>query len=76
MNTAGQAFTFIIGWIVIIFGLIVVSKTAVGHRIVYYTLWLGVLFLFVTQYKFFTNLLTNGAAPISRGVLLEKGKGS
>lgn len=73
MNQAGQAFTFIVGWLVIIFMLIVLTKTEIGHRIVYYMLWLGILFLFVTQYKFFTNILGTAGTTGSGGTLQQRG---
>lgn len=56
MSELGKAFGFLLGWVVFIFVMLAVNKTAIGHRIIVYTLWLSVLFVLVTQYKVIVQL--------------------
>ncbi len=52
------ALKFIVGWVVIITFLVIINKTALGHRILYYFLWLAFFSLIVANYKFFENLFS------------------
>lgn len=63
-NIADETYRWIVAWS--IFGMIVflINKTKIGHAILYYSLWLLLLFLLLTQYKF----IAAGLEPLGQKV--------
>ncbi|MGH9637580.1 MAG: hypothetical protein ACRD72_22325 [Candidatus Angelobacter sp.] len=68
MTGASPALKFIIGWIVIIMLLVIVAKTELGHKLVYYFLWLAFASLVVVNYKFFQSLFTPAPGDVGAQV--------
>lgn len=64
MNAWDSAYKWLLAWIVAIVLLSLLNKTRLGHVLIYYWLWLLIIFLLVTQYKFIANVL----APIGQAV--------
>ncbi len=63
-NTNGgkfSAFQWIVGWTVLILLLFLLAKTRIGYLLIYYGLALSVIFLTVTQWRWFAGVL----APFS-----------
>lgn len=44
-----KSFQWLLGWIVMIVLIIVINKSRLGHVIIYYSLWLMLIFLLVSQ---------------------------
>lgn len=57
-----SAWQFIVKWFVLIFLVILVARTELGNRIVYWALWLMLLLVLVTHSQDFANVLTPEAA--------------
>lgn len=51
---------FILAWVVMIVGLIMVGKTAIGQKLLYWAFWLVVLLLVVAHGPDIAGLLNNG----------------
>jgi hypothetical protein len=60
----GSAYRWLIGWGVMLVFLSLFNKTRVGHVMLYYSIWLLLLFLVVTQYKFITAALGPVGEPL------------
>lgn len=62
-NNSGKfsAFQWIVGWTVLILLLFLFAKTRIGYLFIYYGLMLSVIFLTVTQWRWFAGVL----APFS-----------
>lgn len=52
-----NAWQFFVKWAVLILLVIVIAKTEIGNRLVYYSLWLIVLLLVVTHASDISNVL-------------------
>lgn len=52
-----DAYRWMLAWAVAIVLLSLLNKTRLGHVLIYYWLWLLILFLVVTQYKFIASAL-------------------
>lgn len=65
-TTGGNASTFqwLLAWAVVIVLASLANKTRIGHTLMYYGLWLLLLFLLVTQYKFIAAALAPVGQPI------------
>lgn len=59
-----NTFQWLLGWTVVIILASLANKTRIGHTLIYYGLWLLLLFLLVTQYKFIAAVLGPVGQPI------------
>jgi hypothetical protein len=55
-----KAITWLSAWILFLLILAAIARTAWGHTILYYLLWLAVVFLLVTHYQEITDTLAAG----------------
>lgn len=58
VTTGASLFQWILAWGVILIVLGLVNRTDLGHRLIYYMLWLMLIFLLATQYRFFAFALS------------------
>lgn len=65
-TTSSNASTFqwLLAWAVVIVLASLANRTRIGHTLMYYGLWLLLLFLLVTQYKFIAAALAPVGQPI------------
>lgn len=56
-NIAEETYRWIVAWSIFLMIIFVINKTKLGHAILYYSLWLLLLFLLVTQYRFIAGAL-------------------
>lgn len=60
--SAGAAtFRFLLAWGIVLVLLGLANRTRLGHVLIYYTLSLMILFLVLTQYQWFANVLQPAA---------------
>lgn len=76
MEMNSSVFNFLVGWILIIVILVVIAKTELGNRLIYYVLWLAALILVLTNASFFQKVWSNGASTISSSSVGTGTKGS
>lgn len=55
-----NAWQFFAKWAAIILLLVVIAKTEIGNRILYYAIWLIILYLLVTHPQDISNVLNPG----------------
>lgn len=60
-------YKWLLGWFTAIVILTLVNKSRLGHVFIYYWLWMLILFLIVTQYKYIVALLGPVGQPIPGG---------
>ncbi len=65
--TWDDTYKWLLGWLIAIILLTLINKTRIGHVLIYYWLWLLILFLVVTQYKFITDALGPIGQPAPGG---------
>lgn len=68
-GTAGASsekntYMWLVSWVVFFLLLILAAKTRAGYTLIYYALVLLIVFLFLSEYRFFVAALTN-IQPIS-----------
>lgn len=63
----GAAYRWLLAWALMILMLGVVSKTRLGHVIIYYSLLLSIVFVLVTQYRFIAQALSPLGQPAPSG---------
>ena len=56
-NGSYPTYRWLLAWAVLILVLFLLNKSRIGHLIIYYSLVLMLLFLIVTQYKWFVGVL-------------------
>jgi hypothetical protein len=59
-----STFRWLLAWAIVIVLASLANKTRIGHTLMYYMLWLLLLFLVVTQYKFIAAALAPVGQPI------------
>jgi ABC-type polysaccharide/polyol phosphate export permease len=59
-----NTFKWLIGWLVVIVLACLANRTRIGHTFIYYGLWLLLVFLIVTQYKFIVAVLGPVGSPL------------
>jgi hypothetical protein len=59
-----STFRWLLAWAIVIVGASLANKTRIGHTLMYYMLWLLLIFLVVTQYKFIAAALAPVGQPI------------
>lgn len=59
-----STFRWLLAWAIVIVLASLANKTRIGHTIMYYMLWLLLVFLVVTQYKFIAAALAPVGQPI------------
>lgn len=59
-----NTFQWLVGWLVVIVLASLANRTRIGHTFIYYGLWLLLVFLIVTQYKFIVAVLGPVGKPI------------
>lgn len=64
-STQDPTFSWLLGWLLFIILLVLLSRTTLGHMLVYYGLLLVLIFLLVTQYKFIAATLGQVGKPES-----------
>ena len=52
-----NTFAWLLAWSVMILFFVLINKTRLGHVVIYYSLWLMLAFLLVTQYQAIGNVL-------------------
>lgn len=57
-----NAWQFFVKWAVLILLVLVIAKTDLGRRVVYYLMWLAVLLLVVTHPQDIANVLNPGSS--------------
>lgn len=59
-----STFRWLLAWAIVIVLAGLANKTRIGHTLMYYMLWLLLLFLLVTQYRYIANALAPVGSPI------------
>lgn len=64
---ADDSYKWLLSWGIILLLLTLANKTRLGHVVIYYALWLMLLFLIVTQYRYISAALAplGSSAPIA-----------
>lgn len=63
-SSNASTFQWLLAWAVVIVLASLANRTRIGHTLMYYGLWLLLLFLLVTQYKFIAAALSPVGQPI------------
>lgn len=63
-NASAAAYRWLLAWAIVIALATVLNKTRAGHSFLYYSLWLMLIFLLVTQYKFIAAALEPVGQPL------------
>jgi hypothetical protein len=66
-TTWDDTYKWLLAWLVAIMVLTLINKTRIGHVFIYYWLWLLILFLVVTQYKYIAAALGPLGQPAPGG---------
>lgn len=66
-NAWNDAYKWLLAWFVAIVILAGLNKTRLGHVFIYYWLWLLIIFLVVTQYKYIVAALGPLGTPVPGG---------
>ena len=66
-NAGQSAYQWLLAWAIILVLMNLINRTRVGHVTIYYSLWLMLVFLLVTQYQFFAKALEPLNTPVPTG---------
>ena len=67
-NVGQTTYQWLIAWAIMLVLLNLINRTRIGHVTIYYSLWLMLLFLIVTQYQFIASALAPLDTPVPTGV--------